>query len=310
MKVLIYGIGGVGGYFGGRIAQAGYETIFIARGKHLETIKKEGLRVKSFKGDFTVFPSLATDNLEHVGRVDLIVLAVKSWQVAEAAIAVKSVMHDATVVLPIQNGADNADRVVEVLGDKQVLGGLCRIISMVERPGVVFHKAFEPEILFGELDGRNTERTKKIKEVFDKAGFNNRISENIQLDIWKKFIFICTLSGIGGLTRVPIDTMRNDPGIRSIMKNTAEEMKAVANAKGIDLTDEDIDKMFQAIDKVAPGATASMQRDIMEGKPSELENFNGYIVKQGKQLGVPTPVNSFIYHCLSPMEKRARQDKK
>ena len=310
MRVLVYGIGGVGGFFGGRIAKAGYETVFFARGKHLEAIKQNGLTVKSHKGNFHATPALATDNLEKVGKVDLILLGVKSWQVEEVAKTLRPVLHKNTVVIPLQNGADNADKLLKILNKKHVVGGLCRIISFIESPGVISHPAFEPQIIFGELDNTKTPRLNNIKEVFDAAGFDNKIADNIQLDSWKKFMFIATISGIGALTRMPIDVLRSNPYLKQVMIDTAQEIKTIANAKNIDITQQDIDSMFMAIDKQAPGTTASMQRDIMDGKPSELENFNGYIVKQGQQLHIETPVNSFIYNCLVPMEKKARKHEK
>jgi len=151
-----------------------------------------------------------------------------------------------------------------------------------------------------------SERIKALKEVFDEAGFNNKISDNIHLDIWKKFLFITTISGIGAITRSVFGMIREDENLRQIVYQTANEIVAVANAKGIALTNDDIEMIIKVIDNLDYNTTASMQRDIMEGRPSELENFNGYIVKTGKELHITTPTNAFIYHCLLPIEKKAR----
>lgn len=304
-KIVVYGIGGVGGYFGGKLVSGGFDVSFIARRAHLEAIQKHGLQVKSMYGDFIANPSLATDDISIVTEADLIILGVKSWQVEAVAKNVKPYLKDHASVLPLQNGADNADKLLSVLDKKNVLAGLCKIISYVESPGIINHVAFHPQVIFGEINNEKTERVKQINAIFDKAGFENHIAEDIHVAIWQKFLFIAMISGIGGLTRSVIGIMREDPAIRALMRSTANEI-VVANAKGISLTQADIENAFKAIDKQTYTTTASMQRDIMEGKPSELDNFNGYIVSEGKKLGIDTPVNAFIYSCLLPMEKKAR----
>lgn len=307
MKILVYGIGGVGGYFGGRLAKSGNEVTMIARGKHLEEIKKNGLEVQSVNGDFKVNPWLATDKVSEAPEPELVILGVKSWQIQDAAKDLKSVIGKDTMVLPLQNGANNAEKLLEILPRENVLGGLCHIISFVKAPGKIKHASFEPLITFGELDNSRSERVLQVKSALDKAGITNNIPENIQLEIWKKFLFIATVSGIGGLTRVSIDKIRESEYLYDLMLKTAQEIRAVANAKGIPLAEEHLQKAFDIINKQPPGTTASTQRDIMAGKPSELENFNGYIVKEGEKLKVQTPVNRFIYECLLPMEKEARK---
>ena len=185
MNIVVFGAGGVGGYFGAKLVQAGFDVTFIARGAHLEAIKNSGLKIKSVKGDFTVHPS-ATDDITTVGKPDLVILGVKSWQVTEVAEKLKPIIGEDTMVLPLQNGADNADKLRAVLPKKNALAGLCKIVSMVEAPGIIKHITFEPEIVFGEYNNEKTERIKNLKMVFDKAGFKNTLSDDIHLDIWKK----------------------------------------------------------------------------------------------------------------------------
>ncbi len=305
MNIVVIGAGGIGGYFGGRIAKAGYDVTFVARGKHLEAIKSKGLQVKSTKGDFIVHPN-ATDNIDDIKNPDLIILGVKSWQVEEVAKQIKPIVTDATMVLPLQNGADNVDKLLTHLDKKNVLAGLCKIVSKVEAPGIINHFAFEPEVIFGENDNSITDRIKKVKVVFDKAGFKNKIAEDIHKSIWRKFLFITMVSGIASLTRVVFGEMINDKNIEKIILDTANEIKNIANAKGINITDEDVDFAMNMYKNSEYDTTASLQRDIMEGKPSELENFNGYIVKQGKLLDISTRTNSFIYECLIPQERLVR----
>ena len=306
MKIVVIGTGGVGGYFGGRIAKAGYDVTFVARGKHLEAIKKNGLYIKSISGDFKLTPKI-TDVLNSITNPDLIILGVKSWQVLDVAQQIRPILTPKTMVLPLQNGADNADKLLSVLPKKNVLAGLSRIVSKIEAPGIINHFAFIPQINFGECDNSKTERIQHLQTIFDNAGFKNVHSEDIYLDIWRKFLFITTISGIGALTRAVFGIMRESETIRSIIYKTADEIKQIANAKGIQLTNKDIETTIQAVDKNDFNTTASMQRDLMEGRPSELENFNGYIVQQGIELGIHTPTNSLIYHCLLPQEEQARK---
>ncbi len=307
MRILIYGIGGIGGYFGGKMAKAGFDVSMIARGKHLNAIKQEGLVVESIKGNFKISPKLATDNIHEVARPDLVILGVKSWQVKEVAKSLKPTIGEDTMVLPLQNGADNVDKLLEVLPRENVLAGLCHIISYIEAPGKIKHTYLEPHITFGEIDNSKTERIRKVQEIFNKSAISNLVPEDIQLEIWKKFLFITTISGIGGLTRVPVDKIRESKYLYSLMQQTAQEIMAVGKAKGVALTQDHINDAFEIINKQPKGATASTQRDIMEGKPSEVGNFNGYIVKEGTALNEPTPINEFIYECLLPMETEARK---
>lgn len=306
MKILIVGAGGVGGYFGGKLAQANFDVTFIVRGKHLEAIQKNGLQVKSIDGNFIIFPK-ATDDISSISNVDLIILGVKSWQITEVAKSIKAIVGKNTMILPLQNGADNAEKLRTVFDSKNVLAGLCRIVSKVEDYGVINHFAFKPEIVFGEYDNQQTKRIKKVKNIFDKAEFQNKISDDIYLDIWRKFLFITMVSGIATLTREVFGVLQQDESIRKIIEDTGKEIVAIANAKGIQLTKKDINIAIKSFDNCKYNTTASMQRDMIEGKPSELDNFNGYIVEQGKLLGIKTPTNSFIYHCLLPQEKKARK---
>lgn len=306
MNIVVIGAGAVGGYFGGKLAKAGFNVTFIVRGKTLEAIETKGLQIKSIYGDFVVHPKV-TDNINTIKKPDLIILGIKSWQIEDIAKQIKPILTDKTMVLPLQNGADNADRLLSILNKENVLAGLCKIVSKIETPGVINHFSYEPEIVFGEYDNNKTERVKNIKAIFDKAGFSNFIAEDIHLDIWKKFLFIVTISGVGALTRSVFGVMRDDDDIRQIMYQTANEIVAIANAKGINLNNSDVEMVLKVVDNLDYNTTASMQRDIMAGRPSELEHFNGYIVKMGKELHITTPTNSFTYHCLLPMEKKVRK---
>lgn len=306
MKILIIGAGGVGGYFGAQLARTGLDVSFLARGDHKRAIEQNGLQIKSIKGDFTVHPRV-TDSLSEAAAADLIILATKSWQIEALANQLKDVLHEDAMVLPLQNGADNADRLRTILKPVQVLAGLCKIVSKIEAPGVINHFMYEPQIVFSEYDSLPSKRVAQLKELFDLSGIKNFISKDIKLDIWRKFLFIASVSGLAALTRVPFGVLQNDASLIDLLQKTALEIRAVANAKGIGLTQNDIETAIDMFMSMGPETTASMQRDILEGKPSELENFNGYIVKEGLKLGVDTPINAFTYHSLLPQERQARK---
>ncbi len=310
MHIVIIGVGGVGGYFGGKISNSGQKVTLVARGKHLEAIQQHGLHVKSIDGDFVTRPFNATDAIENVEKADLILICTKSWQVVEAAKLIQPILHEDTVVIPLQNGADNVEKIQSIIGAKHVLGGLCKIYSKIEAPGVISHFGHQPEIIFGEVNGDQTTRVHLIKKTFNYAGFQNRISENIITDIWKKFMFIATVSGLGALSRANIGEMYHHQGLQQILEKTAQEIYAIAIAKNVKFPRNVVGNTLGFIGRQPHGSTASTQRDIMEGRPSELHNFNGFIVSEGERLNIKTPVNTFIYTCLQLMETKARSNYK
>lgn len=307
MHIVIIGIGGVGAYFGGKLAQAGRQVTFVARGASLNALREKGLRVISLQEEtFTTRKFNLQPSIEKIKNPDIILVCTKSWQVKNVAEQIAAITSENTVVIPLQNGADNADKLLMHLKPKNVMGGLCKLYSKLEEPGVVHHFGHTPELIFGEIDHNRSDRAKEVYRVLNGSGFQCTLSEHIQVDIWTKFMFIATVSGLGGLTRVSIDQMYHDPGLRKLLKQTAEEIYEISVIKNIDLPRDMVTRVMNFISKQPKGATASTQRDLMEGKPSELENFNGYIVREGDQLNIQTPVNDFIYHCLKPMEQKAR----
>ena len=307
MRIAVFGTGGVGGYFGGRLAQAGMDVTFIARGKHLQAIAKHGLRVDSIKGDFTIRQAIATDDPATVGEVDVIFCCIKSWQVSEAAIAMRPMIGPNTIVVPIQNGVEAPAILSDVLGADKVLGGLCRIISMTYEPGHIRHVGAEPYITFGELDNQQTERTKKLYSAFSEAtGLTVEIATDINAALWKKFILIAPWSGVGAVTRAPVGVFRRLPETRQMLLQSMKEVFNTAIAREVDLSKEVVEETMEFIDTLPEEGTASMQRDIIEGRPSELNEQNGAVVRLGNVVGVQTPVNAFIYYSLLPLEMKAR----
>lgn len=309
MKIAIIGTGGVGGYFGGKLARVGYDVTFLARGEHLKAIQQNGLTIKSIQGDFTVCPVKATDRISAIGSVDLVILAVKAWQIKEIATELGVVAGRDTMVLPLQNGVSAVGELKEVLGEKNIIGGLCRIISKIESPGVINHSGIEPVIIFGELNNAETERIKKIKTVFDHAGIASRISDDITADLWKKFIPIC-VSGLLAVTGTTYGELRELKETRQLMIELLDEIFRLSKKTGIRIEPDFVEKAVAFIDTFPYDSTSSLTRDIREGKPSELEYQNGTVVKLGELHQVETPVNRFVYSCLLPMEKKARKSSK
>lgn len=295
----MFGTGGVGGYFGGRLARAGEDVIFIARGEHLRAIKENGLRVDSTDGDFVINPARATEDVGEVGETDLMILGVKAWQVPEAARTIKPVVRSKTTVLPLQNGVEAVQQLVDELGRENVIGGLCRIVSFVVGPGHIRHAGFKPSIIIGELDNRRTDRITKIEEVFKRAGLEITIAADIQVALWTKFLFIASFSGVGAMANAPAGVVRTDPKWRTLILKAMEEIYALAHARGIKLPPDSIDKVMASVDALPEDATSSMQRDIAGGKPSELESQNGAVVRMARDSRIDVPTHTLIYEALT-----------
>lgn len=307
MRIAIFGAGAVGGYFGGRLAEAGREVVFIARGAHLEALRSHGLRLESIAGDARLGPLTASDDPAELGPVDAVLVAVKTWQVGEAARAMGPLLGPETFVCPLLNGVEAPDELAAVLGRERVLGGLCGLIAMLAGPGHVRHLGAAPFVRFGELDNRRSERVERLLEAFAGCvGVNADVPADIHAAMWRKFLLIAAMSGVGAVTRAPMDVVRTLTPTRRLLEAAMRETLAVARARGVALDEEAVASALGFVDALPEGATASMQRDIIEGRPSELEAQNGAVVRLGEAAGVDTPVNRFLYQALLPQEQRAR----
>jgi 2-dehydropantoate 2-reductase len=307
MRIAIYGTGGVGGYFGGRLAQAGENVAFIARGEHLRALQQHGLRVESIEGDFTISPVQATDNPADIGPVDVVLLAVKTWQVPAAAEAMRPLIGPDTVVVPLQNGVEAPAQLAAVLGQEHTAAGLCSLITSVASPGVIRHEGAPPRIVFGQLDGSADPRLEAVLAAFNRAeGLTADIPDDVEAAMWRKFLMITTFSGVGAVTRAPIGILRSLPQTRAMLLQSLREIYDVALARGVRLTPAAMEAAIAFMDSLPPAAMASMQRDILEGRPSELEAQSGAVVRLGEEAGAGTPLHTFIYHSLLPQEKKAR----
>jgi 2-dehydropantoate 2-reductase len=305
MRIAVFGAGGVGGYFGGRLALAGEDVVFIARGAHLQAMRQDGLRVESLKGDFVVSAVQATDDLTRMGPVDAVLVCVKAWQVAEAAHVMRPLVGPETCVVPLQNGLEATAQLAAVLGAQPVIGGTCVISSSIVAPGCIRHTGLEPSVTFGELDNRPSPRVDRLRRAFVRADVTAVVPADIQVAIWEKFMAI-RFGPIGAVTRAPAGVLRRIPETRQMVEQACDETFAVARARGIALAEDSPAQTMAAFDSLPPGIIASLHRDIVSERPSEMDALIGALVRLGAEVGVSTPLHAFLYHSLLPQELRAR----
>ena len=306
MRFAIFGVGAVGGYFGGRLVQAGEDVTFIARGDHLNVLRKKGLRVDSIKGDAVLSSVAATDNPAEVGKVDVVVVGVKTWQVPAAAEAIQPLIGTDTMVLPLQNGVEAAYQMSQVVGSQHVCGGLAKIVAFLAGPGHIRHTGMDPYIAVGELNNLRTERVEKLLQALKHAGITAEMPPDITAALWQKFLFVVSWGGVGAVTRAPIGVIRTLPQTRRMLERSMLEILQVARSRQISLPEDIVSTTLNFMDTLPPNGTTSMQRDIGEGRPSEIEAWNGAVVRLGRKTGIDIPLHTFIYDCLSPLEQKAR----
>lgn len=307
MRIAIYGAGGLGAYYGARLHAAGHEVGFIARGAHLAAIRENGLQVFSPLGDVHVAQPLASDAPSSIGAVDLVIVAVKTWQIPDVARAMAPLLHEHTMVVPFLNGVEAPDGLAEVIGAGRVLGGLSKIFALIEAPGVIRHFSEAAYVEIGELNGGVSARVGALRDLFREAGVESGVSEDIRSALWHKLLMVSSWAGLGALARSPMGVMRAQPETRALIGRAMDEGIAVGRVRGHRLADDVKAQLWGFYDALPEQATASMQRDIMQGRPSELDAWNGAIVRFGAELGIDTPVHTFTYHTLLLMERRARE---
>ncbi len=299
MRFGIMATGGVGGYFGGMLARAGEEVRFIARGAHLEAIRQDGLRVDSVEpGEFTVAGVFAVDDPAEAGPCDVILYCVKT--VANDAVipAIAPMLGPDTVIIDLQNGVDNEERLAAAYGDERVMGGAAYIFTAVEGPGRIKQIGGPRRIVFGEIAGGASPRGENILAVMKNAGINAELSEDIQAEIWTKFIFICAVSGVTALTRSPIGEIMAYDGTKQMMREVMREVFEVGRAKGVNLPDGADEGRFKFLDEQNPASKGSLCHDLEAGRRLEIDALCGTVSRLGREAGVPTPCNDYLFHTL------------
>lgn len=299
MRIAIMGSGGVGGYFGARLAQGGADVIFIARGAHLAAMRERGLRVESPLGDMHIPQPQVTDDPAEVGPVDLVLFSVKLWDTEGAARSIVPMVGPSTGVISFQNGVQKDDVLREVLGEKAVMGGVSYIAATIGEPGLIRHAGKMQKLVFGEYDGRSTERLKRLRDACAAGGIDHELSSQIRQTIWEKFVFLVGLSGTTSTARVPIGPIRGNPRARAFLRDVMNEGVQVARAEGVPLAADFADDRLAFCDSLPPSMTSSMHNDLERGGRLEVPWLSGDVVARGHRLGIPTPCNRAIVDILA-----------
>ena len=304
MKIAIVGAGGVGGYFGARLAAAGHEVAFLARGAHKDAMKAKGLTVHSPLGEIHLPSPDVVDDPAAVGPCEIVLFCVKLWDVPDAAEIVRPMLSAESCVVPIQNGVSVTDTLSGLLGAEHVLGAVTQISASIEAPGVIRHHGDFARLIFGELGGEpgggSSARVERLEASCQAAGIEARVSPDIAVDIWQKFVFLAAMAGATAFYRVPIGEIRDDPECRARLEALLRETAAVGRAKGVRLPEGLEEGSLGFLDNLPPAMKSSMQLDLERGRRLELEWLNGEVVRLGAELGVPTPETAAVFEALKP----------
>lgn len=299
MRIAVMAAGAVGGYFGARLAQAGHEVAFVARGRQLEALRAHGLRVESPLGDMHLPNVEATDEPAKIGTVDLVLFSVKLWDTLEAAEAIKPLLGADTAVASFQNGVVKDDILRQALGAGHVIGGVCYIAATIAEPGVIRHSGTIQKLVFGEYGGSLSPRVGQFRDACADSGIDAEISDQIERAIWEKFVFLVGVSGTTCLARSPIGPIRGHPRSRAFLHDVMEEVVQVARAQAVPLPADYADERLAFTDTLPATMTSSMHHDLENGNRLEVAWLSGDVVARGARLGVPTPCNRAIFDILS-----------
>jgi 2-dehydropantoate 2-reductase len=303
VKLAVYGTGGVGGYFGGRLALAGVDVHLIARGAHLEALQQHGLKVMSTKGDFHVqLP--ASDDPSDVGPCDYVLFSVKSFQNDAAAPRLRPLLGKQTAVISFQNGIDNEEKIESTVGPGHVMGGAAYIFSRIAEPGVIAHTGGPARIVFGEMDGIRSERAQQFLDACLEAGIDAELSDDIRRVLWDKFAFICAQAGMTAAVRLPIGAVRSVEESWDAFKQVVEEVRALAAAEGVELPSDAAHQHALFAEGLEPTGYSSLYDDLTGGRRMELEALHGTIVRRARRQDIPVPVSETIYAILKPWAVR------
>lgn len=299
MKIAVIGAGGVGGYFGGRLAAAGEGVHFVARGAHLRAMQSTGLRIISPQGDVHLPSVHATDDASSIGPVDIVLFTVKMYDVESAAASLSALLAADTAVITLQNGVEVVDMLARHIPHQHIAGGVAYVASVISEPGVITHTALDT-LIFGELDGGRSPRLERFADAGTRAGFQAKLSERIEVDLWAKFARLTVFSGMTAVTRSPLGVIRDDPEMAAMMKAAIQESLQVARAHGVALGDPVMKEIVSMVAGMPAQAKSSMLEDLERGRRLELPWLSGAMVRLGREVSVPTPVHQFIATVLRP----------
>jgi len=302
MKIAIVGIGGVGGYYGGNLAlkyaaSEDHQIFFIARGEHLDKIKKDGLKVKTKEVEFTAVPTLATDNPKELGSLDLIFFCVKGYDLEASARMITGNLHDRSVTIPLLNGVDNAERLTSVLDKGIVINGCVYISSHIVQPGMIEQIGGSCKLIFGPETGP-VDPYRKIEALLTTAGINAVLSQNIAVDAWSKYLFVGPLGSITSMVDKSLGEIMENENHRTLLEGMMREVASVAEARNIPLPDNIVQQSLDIALNFPYETRTSIQLDFEKGSRTELDTFTGYLVRAGKSTGIATPLHDKIYSEL------------
>jgi 2-dehydropantoate 2-reductase len=299
MRIAIVGSGGVGGYFGGRLAATGVDVAFLARGAHLDAMRTRGLRIDSPKGHVHLPHVKAESDPAAIGPAEIVFFAVKLYDTERALELLPPLIGPETVVIPLQNGVDSVAALTRAVGAPHTAGGTCYVSAVIAEPGVIRHTAMD-HLIFGELDGTRTARLEWLLEACRPAGFQATLSTDITLDIWAKFVRLSVFSGMTAVTRSPLGVLREDPELFAMLKDAVRETMAVAHAKGIAMPESIVEDVATAYRALPAQTKSSMLEDLERGRRLELPWLSGAVLRIGRETGVETPTHRFITTVLGP----------
>jgi 2-dehydropantoate 2-reductase len=299
MRIAIVGSGGVGGYFGGRLAATGADVTFLARGAHLEAMRTNGLRIDSPKGNVHLPHVKAAADPAEVGPADIVFFAVKLYDAESALALLPPLIGPDTVVIPLQNGVDSVAMLTRAVGVPHTAGGTCYVSAVIAEPGVIRHTAMD-HLIFGEVDGSRSSRLESLLEACRPAGFQATLSTDITVDIWSKFVRLSVFSGMTAVTRSPLGVVCGDPELFAMLKEAVREALKVAHAKGIAVPPSTVDDVAVAYSTLPPQTKSSMLEDLERGRRLELPWLSGAVVRIAREAGVETPTHRFITAVLGP----------
>ncbi len=300
MKIAIMGSGGVGGYFGARLAQAGCDVTFIARGAHLEAMRKNGLKIESGLGDIYLPNVRVTDDPSTLEPMELVFFSVKNSDTNSAAQSILPLFGPNTGIVSFQNGLKKDELLRSIFGEKAVMGGVAYIGTSIKKPGVIEHIGTMQKLVFGEYDGQSSERTRTLLDACKRGGINAELRNDIQREIWEKFIFLVGLSGATTTMRLPIGPIRGNPQSRVFLLDIMREVEAVGRAQGVTLAEHYANNRLLFCDGLPADMTSSMHHDLDRGKPLEVAWLSGHVVELGEAVGVSTPTNRAVRDILAP----------
>ena len=300
MRIAIMGSGGVGGYFGARLAQAGNDVAFIARGRHLAAMRANGLAIRSVLGDMTIPRPAVTDDPAGLAPADIVLFAVKLWDTEGAAKAVLPLLATGGVVVPFQNGVESIERIGAIVGADRVMGGVAYIAATIGEPGVIVHTGTMARLRFGPVEPSQRKTAEALLASCQGAGIDAELSNDIRRALWEKFAFLSAFSGLTSVARQPLGVLRGDPDLRATLEAAIRETWSVGRAKGVALTDDFVTQQMKFTDGLPAQMKSSMLNDLEAGNRIEAPWLAGAVARMGSAMGIATPVNATLFAALKP----------